>query len=300
MPLTKIPRNAVIGPGLDGAQCGFRPSISTADQIFTLPKTFERSWEHAKDVYICLSTSTMHTIGFLAKNFGKCCGSTVLTAACYWLESQYFYSEVCVRVGEVKSQPFTLGVGLRQGCVLSPLFIEYMNWIESHSWIDEGVTLGSCRINRLHFADDLVLLASSSRQGVKHALGWFCAACAQAGMQISTRKTEVLCSSRKPTQCMLLVSGGEWAAHLRQMSLRLFTIVFRDSSLYPKELSLFCLLWLISAQFAKTLVWKTWIDVKLWRHKQRTPNTNDTIRDWMKPPHENFLRTPLPAVSSYL
>jgi len=27
----------------------------------------------------------------------------------------------------------------------------------------------------------------------------------------------------------------------------MFKIVFRDSSLYPKQLSLFCLLWLISA-----------------------------------------------------
>jgi len=30
-------------------------------------------------------------------------------------------------------------------------------------------------------------------------------------------------------------------------------IVFRDSSLYSKQLSLFCLLWLISTHFAKTL-----------------------------------------------
>jgi len=37
----------------------------------------------------------------------------------------------------------------------------YMNWIESHSRVNEGVTVGSCRINRLLFADDLVLLASS-------------------------------------------------------------------------------------------------------------------------------------------
>jgi len=30
-------------------------------------------------------------------------------------------------------------------------------------------------------------------------------------------------------------------------------------------------------------------DVKLWHHKQRTPNTNDTICHWMKPsPMKNF------------
>ena len=39
----------------------------------------------------------------------------------------------------------------------------YMNWIDSHSRVHEGVTLGSCRINRWLFADDLVLLASSQQ-----------------------------------------------------------------------------------------------------------------------------------------
>ena len=36
-----------------------------------------------------------------------------------------------------------------------------MNWIDSHSRVDEGLTVGSCRINRLLFAYDLVLVASS-------------------------------------------------------------------------------------------------------------------------------------------
>ena len=31
----------------------------------------------------------------------------------------------------------------------------------------------------------------------------------------------------------------------------------------------------MSTNFAKTLVWKRGNDVKLWRHKQRKPNTND-------------------------
>jgi len=32
---------------------------------------------------------------------------------------------------------------------------------------------------------------------------------------------------------------------------------------------------IVSTNFAKALVWKHEYDVKLWRHKQRTPNTND-------------------------
>jgi len=66
-----------------------------------------------------------------------------------------------------------------------------MNWIDSHSRVDESVTVGNCRINRLLFADDLILLASS-QQSIQHALDRFCAACDRARMKISTKNTEVL------------------------------------------------------------------------------------------------------------
>jgi len=35
----------------------------------------------------------------------------------------------------------------------------YMKWIDSHRCVDEGVTVGNCRMNRLFFADELVLHA---------------------------------------------------------------------------------------------------------------------------------------------
>jgi len=55
----------------------------------------------------------------------------------------------------------------------------------------------------------------------------------------------------------------------------------------------------MSTNFAKTLVWKHVNDVKLWRHKQRTPNTNGHHMTLNQPPHENFLRTPL-QITSFL
>ena len=58
-----------------------------------------------------------------------------------------------------------------------------------------------------------------------------------------------------------------------------FKIVFRDSSLYPEQLSLFCLLWLISANFADTFVWKTWI----WRQIM-TSQTTHTKYKWHHTP----------------
>ena len=107
-----------------------------------------------------------------------------------------------------QSRSFHLGVGLRQGCVLSHLlFIVYMNWIDKYSQADECATIGNCKISRLLFADDLVLL-SSSESGLQRALNSFADACNTAGMKISTTKTEVLHLSRNPDQCVLQVNGA--------------------------------------------------------------------------------------------
>jgi len=38
---------------------------------------------------------------------------------------------------------------------------------------------------------------------------------------------------------------------------------------------------IMSTNFAKMLAWKHEYDVKLWRHKDRTPETNDHLCYWM-------------------
>jgi len=77
-----------------------------------------------------------------------------------------------------------------------------MNWMDSHSRVDERVTIGSCRINRLLFANNLVLLASSEHD-FQQALDRLLGTCDRAGLKISTKKTEVLCLSTNPRQCTL-------------------------------------------------------------------------------------------------
>ena len=120
----------------------------------------------------------------------------------------YCRPEVCVRLNGKQSKPFHVDVGLRQGCVLSPLlFIVHMNWIDKCSQADECATNGNCKISRLLFADDLVLL-SSTESGLRRALNSFADACNTAGMKISTAKTEVLHLSRNPDQCVLQVNGA--------------------------------------------------------------------------------------------
>ena len=102
------------------------------------------------------------------------------------IKSLYCQPEVCVRVNGKQPKSFHVGVGLRQGCVLSLLlFIIYMNWMDKLRRTDECVTIGRYKISRLLFADDLVLLAFSE-SGLQHALNGFAAACDIAEMKIST------------------------------------------------------------------------------------------------------------------
>ena len=100
--------------------------------------------------------------------------------------SFYCQSEVCFREKFKQSKPFHVGDGLRQGCVLSPIFfIVYMNWIGKCSQADECATIGNCKISRLLFADDLVLL-SSTGSGLQRALNDFADAWDIAEIKIST------------------------------------------------------------------------------------------------------------------
>ena len=69
-------------------------------------------------------------------------------------------------------------------------------------------TTENCKINRLLFADDLVLL-SSTESGLQRALNGFADVRDNtAGMKIRTTKTEVLHLIRSPDQCMLQENGA--------------------------------------------------------------------------------------------
>ena len=150
----------------------------------------------AKIALHALSILKKHLTEFLGINFGRFCRIMALMVNC----CAPFYSrpEVCVWVNGKQSKLFHVGVGLWKGCALSPfLFIVYMNWIDKCSQADECATIGNCKISRLLFADDLVLL-SSTESGLQRGLNSFADACNTARIKISTAKTEVLHLSRSP------------------------------------------------------------------------------------------------------
>ena len=218
----------IVESKLENGLCGFRQGRSTTDQIF------EKSWEYGKDLFECFvnlekvfDRVPRDKLWKVLREYGV--SGQLLRA----IKSFYCRLEVCVRVNGKQSKPFHIGVGLRQGCVLSPLlFIVYMNWIDKFSQADECATIENCKISCLLFADDLVLL-SSIESGHQLALNSYADACNTAGMKISTAKTEVFYLSRNPHQCVLQVNG----ATLKQVEkFKYLGVAFTSDRRQDKEL----------------------------------------------------------------
>ena len=100
---------------------------------------------------------------------------------------------------------------------------------------DECATIGNCKISRLLFANDLVLL-SSTQSGLQRALNIFADSSDTARIKISTAKTEVFHLSRNPDQCVLPAN----VATLKQVkNFKYLGVVFtsegRRRTVYPNS-----------------------------------------------------------------
>ncbi|GAB0086845.1 Reverse transcriptase domain [Sergentomyia squamirostris] len=135
---------AVVEPHLGDQQCGFRPGRSTTDQLFALKMILEKSWEYAIPVYCCFidlerayDRIQREKLWAVLQEYGV--DVDLLRA----IQSLYKICRSCVRVSGQKSEMFDVSVGLRQGCVLSPLlFIIYMDRMLKRSLGPVGARIG--------------------------------------------------------------------------------------------------------------------------------------------------------------
>ena len=81
-----------------------------------------------------------------------------------------------------------------------------MDKIDKDSSASSGVTFGECNVRLLLLADNLALL-SSNKNDLQYALDRFSDAYLDAGMKISTAKTEIMCMLSHPVQCSFQTNG---------------------------------------------------------------------------------------------
>ncbi|VDP10576.1 unnamed protein product [Soboliphyme baturini] len=97
-------------------QCGFLPRRSTSDHIFALRQIVEKSWEYAHPVHMC-SVDLEKAYDRIPRNNLRTClrAYGIDGQLLRGIQSLYFDRRCCVRVNGVKSKPFNVRTGLRQG-----------------------------------------------------------------------------------------------------------------------------------------------------------------------------------------
>ena len=76
------------------------------------------------------------------------------------LKNIYRKVESCVLLGDRRTAWFLIEVGLRQGCILSPiLFLFFINDLRDVvSRLNKGVQVGDRKLSILFFADDIAVV----------------------------------------------------------------------------------------------------------------------------------------------
>ena len=148
---------------------GFKKKVGTRDQIFNLRMIMGKASEFNSPLYMAFIdfkknfNSVRHTaLCGIMKKMGV--SEQIISP----LRKLYQNQEAAVRVESELSEWFNMKKGVRQGCPISPVcFNFYVEEVmrrtaDEMSWI--GMRTSGKHLNNLRFADNVVLIATSSER----------------------------------------------------------------------------------------------------------------------------------------
>ena len=83
------------------------------------------------------------------------------------MRNLYADQEATVRTGHGTTDWFQIGKGVRQGCILSPTYLTYAEYIMRNAGLEEaqaGIKIARRNINSLRYADTTTLMAGSEEE----------------------------------------------------------------------------------------------------------------------------------------
>ena len=142
----------------------------------------------------------------------------------------YDQTRSCVKVNNCLSRYFSINVGTRQGCNLSPnLFNLFLSDLPKtlKQPGTEAVQLDNEYINLLMYVDDIVLLSHTS-SGLKKLLGLLHEYCEKWGLRVNTNKTKVIIfNTRKSPKNLSFEMGQEGVEIVNEYNY--LGIIFRNN-----------------------------------------------------------------------
>ena len=155
----------------------------------------EKNREQTKNVYLCFidyrkafDTVVHEILWHEMKKMG------FPTHIIMLIKNLYEQQQAAVRTAYGLSEWFSIGQGVRQGCILSPhLFNIYAEAIvrEALDNFEGSITIGGRTVNNLRYADDVVLIAGSMQelQELVNRVVW---KSEKAGLFLNVDKTKVM------------------------------------------------------------------------------------------------------------
>ena len=192
----------VVENKIEEHQSGFRPGRSVQDHIFTVRQIAEKFIEKNIDLHLCFidlekafDTVKRDELWQALKEHSV--NQNLINA----IQSFYDKPKCSVRVAGNLSKEFDVNIGVRQGCILSPLlFIIFMNSVTKSSKMNKmNVGMWKLRpvnIAMLSFADDLVLFGKSEKD-LQHNINILNNELTKRGMRINAKKTKTMLVSKE-------------------------------------------------------------------------------------------------------
>ena len=154
---------------LPDVQAGFRKGRGTRDQIANIHWIMEKGREFQKNIYFCFIDYAKafdyvdhKKMWKILKEMGIPDHLTCL------LRNLYACQEATVRTGHETTDWFQIGIGVHQGCILSPcLFNLFAEYIMRNAGLEEAqaeIKITGRNINNLRYADDITLKAESEEE----------------------------------------------------------------------------------------------------------------------------------------
>src|SRR5574337_1102365 len=183
---------------LSDVQAGFRKGRGTRDQIANIRWITEKAREFQKNIYFCFIDYAKafdyvdhNKLWTILKEMGIPDHLTCL------LRNLYAGQEATVRTGHGTTDWLQIGIGVRQGCILSPcLFNLYAEYIMRNAGLEAaqaGLKIAGRNINNLRYVDDTTLMAESEEE-LKSLLMKMKEESEKVGLKLNIQKTNIMAS----------------------------------------------------------------------------------------------------------